>query len=98
TLRAWLRQLAHPEETWLDLTVADDGVGGAVRRPDHGIAGLEERVHGLGGILTLTSPRGGPTVVMVQLPLASASDSAVPTATVPTLTAPKKPRTRKPTS
>jgi len=103
TLRAWLRHGAEPEETWLDLTVSDDGVGGAVRRPDHGIAGLEERVHGQGGILTLTSPRGGPTVVMVQLPLTSAepAPSADPSessaAAAPTPVS-KKPRSRKPSS
>ena len=103
TLRAWLRQVPELGETWLDLTVSDDGVGGAVRRPDHGIAGLEERVHGLGGILTLTSPRGGPTVVIVQLPLTTADPApsvdvtaGAPAAAAPV--APKKPRTRKPTS
>lgn len=83
TLRTWLRRVAEPEETWLDLTVSDDGVGGAVRQPDHGIAGLEERVHGLGGILTLTSPRGGPTVVMVQLPLTSALPTSVAVSEAP---------------
>ena len=108
TLRAWLRRVAEPDETWLDLTVSDDGVGGAVRTPHHGIAGLEERVHGLGGILTLTSPRGGPTVVMVQLPLTTAMPASGATATPAPATAPasgsapkaapKKPRTPKPTS
>jgi signal transduction histidine kinase len=103
TLRTWLRHVSEPEETWLDLTVSDDGVGGAVRRPNHGIAGLEERVHGQGGILTLTSPRGGPTVVMVQLPLTSAEPapsvdpSESPAAAAPT-PASKKPRSGKPSS
>ena len=99
TLRAWLRQVAEPAETWLELTVSDDGVGGAQRTPDHGIAGLEERVHGLGGILTLTSPRGGPTVVVVQLPLASAAPgAAAPASAASASPAPKKPRPRTPTS
>jgi signal transduction histidine kinase len=107
TLRAWLRRIPEPDETWLDLTVSDDGVGGAVRTPGHGIAGLEERVHGLGGTLALTSPRGGPTVVMVQLPLTistPASDApvtaatAVAPATPSAPAAPKKPRARKQTS
>jgi signal transduction histidine kinase len=99
TLRVWLREVAEPAETWLELTVSDDGVGGAVRTPDHGLAGLEERAHGLSGILTLTSPRGGPTVVMVQLPVATAG--AAPVAEAPTdvaPAAPKKPRARKTTS
>ncbi len=87
-------------ETWLDLTVSDDGVGGAAATPGHGIAGLEERVLGLGGILSLVSPAGGPTVVTVQLPLTTAAESRspAPDSTPAAPTAPKKPRTRKPTS
>jgi len=77
TLRVWVRN--EPEgDRWLDLTVSDDGVGGAATLPGHGIAGLEERVHGLGGILTVNSPVGGPTVVIAQLPF---GDSAPATAT-----------------
>jgi len=77
TLRVWVRN--EPEgDRWLDLTVSDDGVGGAATLPGHGIAGLEERVHGLGGILTVNSPVGGPTVVIAQLPF---GDSAPVTAT-----------------
>ncbi|HWH27211.1 MAG TPA: sensor domain-containing protein [Pseudolysinimonas sp.] len=53
----------------LVLTVSDNGHGGAAEVEGHGIAGLVERVHGLGGILDLTSPDGGPTVVLVRLPL-----------------------------
>jgi signal transduction histidine kinase len=97
TVRLWSRSVPDPDDIWLDMTISDDGVGGAVVEPGHGIAGMEERVNGLGGTLTLTSPRGGPTVVMVQLPLAAAAPTVVtplPTPPAP----PKKPRTRKPTS
>ena len=52
----------------LDVVVADDGRGGASALAGHGIAGLEERVHGLGGTLEVTSPEGGPTVVAAHLP------------------------------
>lgn len=52
----------------LDVVVADDGKGGAAAIDGHGIAGLEERVHGLGGTLQVTSPAGGPTVVAAHLP------------------------------
>ena len=48
--------------------VTDDGKGGAAAIDGHGIAGLEERVHGLGGTLEVTSPAGGPTVVAAHLP------------------------------
>jgi signal transduction histidine kinase len=79
TLRVWLRH-ESADDVWLDLTVSDNGVGGAVATAGHGLAGLQERVHGLGGSLTVTSPRGGPTVVVAQLPV-SAAPSAVPKAT-----------------
>ncbi|MEO5921084.1 MAG: sensor domain-containing protein [Pseudolysinimonas sp.] len=52
----------------LDVVVTDDGKGGAAAIDGHGIAGLEERVHGLGGTLQVTSPAGGPTVVAAHLP------------------------------
>lgn len=72
TMRIWVRQDADTGENWLDLTVHDDGAGGAAALPGHGIAGLDERVHGLGGTLTVTSPEGGPTVIMAQLPFGDA--------------------------
>ncbi|MGN6324756.1 sensor histidine kinase [Pseudolysinimonas sp.] len=53
----------------LDLTVTDDGRGGATVQPGHGIANLLERVQGLGGTLALTSPAGGPTIVAASLPV-----------------------------
>jgi signal transduction histidine kinase len=69
TMRVWVRDEPDAGGSWLDLTVSDDGVGGAAATEGHGIAGLEERVHGLGGTLTVTSPEGGPTVVLAQLPM-----------------------------
>lgn len=59
-----------PGEHWLDVTVIDDGRGGAASVPGHGLAGLEERTHGLGGTLAVSSPVGGPTVVAAHLPIA----------------------------
>jgi signal transduction histidine kinase len=64
------------EQTWLDVRVTDNGAGGAVVVPDHGIAGLEERLRGLGGSLELVSPLGGPTVVSAHLPVSIASPGA----------------------
>lgn len=68
-VRVALRRVADGDAGRLELTVSDDGRGGAVPAPGHGIAGLEERVHGLGGTLSVTSPAGGPTVVIATLPL-----------------------------
>jgi signal transduction histidine kinase len=69
TIDVSLRRVPEPEETWLDLVVTDDGVGGAAVVAGHGLAGLQERSRGLGGIVELTSPAGGPTVVSVHLPV-----------------------------
>jgi signal transduction histidine kinase len=55
----------------LQLTVTDDGGGGAAPAPGHGIAGLHERLRGLGGTLELLSPPGGPTVVTARLPISA---------------------------
>ena len=61
--------------TWLRLVVRDDGTGGAqlttVGSSSSGLAGLADRVHAVDGHLYLVSPPGGPTVVTVDLPLAS---------------------------
>ena len=64
-----LRRLPQTDQTWLDVTVTDDGRGGAAVAPGHGLAGLQERVQGLGGVMELTSPAGGPTTVSVHLPV-----------------------------
>lgn len=50
--------------------ITDDGVGGAHPGKGSGLAGLRQRVVGLGGTLELTSPAGGPTVVRMEVPLA----------------------------
>ncbi len=52
----------------LSVEVRDDGVGGADVAKGHGLAGLVDRVEGLGGLLTIASPDGGPTVVHATLP------------------------------
>ena len=54
---------------WLILDVTDDGTGGATAIDDHGLAGLRERLRGVGGALTINSPAGGPTTISARLPL-----------------------------
>jgi len=51
------------------LDVGDDGVGGADPARGSGLAGLAQRVRTVDGRLRIASPRGGPTLVSVQLPL-----------------------------
>ena len=50
------------------VSVADDGVGGAVPSPGSGLAGISDRVAALGGSVTVASPAGEGTVVTVELP------------------------------
>ena len=52
----------------LVIEVQDDGVGGAALGKGHGLAGLAGRIEGLGGVLTVHSPQGGPTTVTANLP------------------------------
>lgn len=60
---------APGSEAWLRVTVTDNGSGGAFSIAGHGIAGLQERLRGLGGTLELSSPVGGPTVVTTNIPV-----------------------------
>ena len=50
------------------LSVGDDGRGGASASAGSGLAGLAQRVAGVDGSLTVTSPPGGPTRLEVALP------------------------------
>jgi len=52
----------------VELTVVDNGAGGAHLRPAGGLAGLERRALDLGGELCVTSAREGGTAVTVRLP------------------------------
>jgi len=54
----------------LRVTVDDNGCGGAVATPGHGLAGLRERLAGVDGQLHLVSPQGGPTRLRAEVPLA----------------------------
>ncbi|UZD61974.1 sensor histidine kinase [Brevibacterium sp. JSBI002] len=63
-----------PTETGVQIVVTDNGHGGARvdRSGRHtGIAGLIDRVEAARGTLNLTSPAGGPTTVVVEVPCAS---------------------------
>lgn len=64
-----LHRVPEGDDWWLDVTVADNGSGGAASKEGHGLAGIEERIRGLGGSFELSSPEGGPTVATVHLPI-----------------------------
>ncbi|GAA1968880.1 sensor histidine kinase [Catenulispora subtropica] len=73
---------AHASRVWIDMrlaggllkiTVTDNGVGGADLAAGSGLRGIERRLATFDGILALSSPQGGPTVVTMELPCASSS-------------------------
>ena len=53
----------------LHLSVGDDGVGGADPARGSGLVGLSDRVQALGGTLTVHSPAGQGTRLLVDLPV-----------------------------
>jgi len=57
------------EDGRLTLTVEDDGRGGAQVGYGGGLAGLLDRVRTVDGSLAVDSPQGGPTRVIVKLPM-----------------------------
>ena len=54
------------------INVTDNGVGGASLARGHGMAGLADRLRGVDGTLTVSSPTGGPTQLTATLPQAPA--------------------------
>ena len=56
----------------LRATVTDDGAGGADPSRGTGLAGVERRLATFDGVLAVTSPPGGPTIVVLEVPCALA--------------------------
>ncbi len=50
------------------INISDDGVGGASLAKGHGLSGLVDRLAGVDGTLTLSSPAGGPTLLTATIP------------------------------
>ncbi|MGW3890111.1 sensor histidine kinase [Micromonospora chokoriensis] len=55
------------QDGWIRMRVHDDGVGGA-EPTGRGLSGLARRVAALDGRLRVTSPAGGPTTLLAELP------------------------------
>jgi signal transduction histidine kinase len=68
---------ADADRVWIDLsyaegrlrmTVTDDGHGGADLDKGTGLRGVERRIGTFDGLMTVTSPPGGPTVITLEIP------------------------------
>jgi signal transduction histidine kinase len=52
------------------INITDDGIGGASPTKGHGLSGLVDRLAGVDGTLTVSSPPEGPTVLTATIPQA----------------------------
>jgi signal transduction histidine kinase len=64
--------LSH-EAGMLRAQVTDDGSGGADPALGTGLAGVERRLAAFDGILAVSSPPGGPTILVIEVPCALSS-------------------------
>ncbi|MFD3520206.1 sensor histidine kinase [Streptomyces sp. NPDC058653] len=64
--RIWI-DMIH-SDSMLRIAIGDNGVGGAKIGSGTGLSGLERRLGTFDGILAVSSPEGGPTMVTVEIP------------------------------
>ena len=60
----------------LRATVTDDGTGGADASQGTGLAGVERRLATFDGLLAVSSPPGGPTIIAIEIPCELANTAA----------------------
>lgn len=65
--------VAWREDDILHARVTDDGRGGADASAGSGLEGIRRRLASFDGVLEIDSPRGGPTVMKLELPCALSS-------------------------
>lgn len=61
------------EAGMLRAEIEDGGPGGAIPHDGGGLAGMERRLGAFDGILAISSPVGGPTIVVIEVPCALSS-------------------------
>ncbi|MFI2376411.1 sensor histidine kinase [Streptomyces sp. NPDC018964] len=66
--RVWID--LHHADGHLRVAVTDNGRGGAVIGAGSGLTGVERRLGTFDGVLAVSSPAGGPTMVTVEIPCA----------------------------
>ncbi|MFE9770340.1 sensor histidine kinase [Streptomyces sp. NPDC005931] len=67
--RVWVD--LHHADGHLRMSVTDNGRGGAVIGAGSGLTGVERRLGTFDGVLAVSSPAGGPTMVTMEIPCAS---------------------------
>jgi signal transduction histidine kinase len=60
-------RISH-DNSGLKISVTDDGGGGADPARGTGLAGLERRLAAFDGVLAVSSPPGGPTIIAIEVP------------------------------
>jgi len=68
-----MRYAARPAPGLLRIEVTDNGTGGADPANGSGLAGVERRLATFDGILAVSSPVGGPTIIVMEIPCALSS-------------------------
>ena len=63
------RRITQATSGLLHRSVRDDGVGGASQGQGSGLIGITDRVSALGGTISVTSPAGQGTALLVDLPV-----------------------------
>ncbi|MFF9686163.1 sensor domain-containing protein [Streptomyces sp. NPDC014623] len=66
--RIWVDM--HHAEGMLRVSVTDNGKGGAAVGTGSGLSGIERRLGTFDGVLAVSSPAGGPTMVTMEIPCA----------------------------
>jgi signal transduction histidine kinase len=61
------------DDATVRLAIRDDGVGGADPVRGSGLMGLRDRIEAVGGALTVTSPAGHGTTLLIEIPAESAA-------------------------
>jgi signal transduction histidine kinase len=68
-----MRYSGRPAPGVLRIEVTDNGDGGADPAEGSGLAGVERRLATFDGILAVSSPLGGPTIIVMEIPCALSS-------------------------
>jgi signal transduction histidine kinase len=66
--RAWLDIYYSRKDRTLRIAVTDNGRGGARPEAGSGLQGIERRLGPFDGVVAVSSPEGGPTLVTIEIP------------------------------